>query len=153
MALLPKGWSISRHVLPIVAFVGLLVAIYVMIAGQPDRTLDDPAEKPAHAVGSLAGAPRVAGSGVVEPSSELVSIGTSLPGLVTDVLVRPGDYVTKGQPLFTVDERAQRARLEESRAAIAQAEAAIAEATSASETAGRQLALYRQVEDAACLPF
>ncbi len=151
MALLPKGWSISRHVLPIVAFAGLLVAIYVMIAGQPDRTLDDPAEKPAHAVGSLAGAPRVAGSGVVEPSSELVSIGTSLSGLVTDVLVRPGDYVTKGQPLFTVDERAQRARLEESRAAIAQAEAAIAEATSASETAGRQLALYRQVEDAAAV--
>jgi hypothetical protein len=44
MALLPKGWSISRHVLPIAAFVGLLVAIYLMLSGQPDRTLDDPAE-------------------------------------------------------------------------------------------------------------
>lgn len=151
MALLPKGWSISRHVLPIVAFIGLLVAVYVMMAGQPDRSLDDLAEKPAHAEGALADAPRVAGSGVVEPSSELVSIGTSLSGLVTDVLVRPGDYVTRGQPLFTVDDRAQRARLEENRAAIAQAEAAIAEATSTSETAGRQLALYRQVEDAAAV--
>jgi hypothetical protein len=81
MALLPKGWSISRHVLPIAAFVGLLVAVYVMLAGQPDRTLDDPTEKPAHAEGALADAPRVAGSGVVEPSSEMVSIGTSLSGL------------------------------------------------------------------------
>lgn len=151
MALLPKGWSISRHVLPVAALVGLLVAVYVMLTGQPDRTLDDPAEKPAHAEGALADAPRVAGSGVVEPSSEMVSIGTSLSGLVTDVLVRPGDYVTRGQPLFTVDDRAQRARLEESRAAIAQAEAAIAEAVSATETAGRQLALYRQVEDAAAV--
>ncbi|MDZ4306908.1 efflux RND transporter periplasmic adaptor subunit [Allopontixanthobacter sp.] len=151
MALLPKGWSISRHILPIAAFVGLLVAIYLMLSGQPDRTLDDPAEKPAHAAGALADAPRVAGSGVVEPSSELVSIGTSLSGLVTDVMVRPGDYVTRGQPLFMVDDRAQRARLEESRAAVAQAEAAIAEAVSASETAGRQLALYRQVEDAAAV--
>lgn len=151
MALLPKGWSISRHVLPIVALAGFLIAIYVMLAGQPDRSLDDPAEKPAHAIGALAGAPRVAGTGVVEPSSELVSIGTSLSGLVSDVLVRPGDYVTKGQPMFTVDDRAQRARLEENRAAIAQAEAAIAEATSASETASRQLALYRQVEDAAAV--
>ena len=151
MALLPKGWSMSRHVLPVLAVIGLLIAVYLIVTGQPDRTLDDPAEKPAHAEGALAKAPRVAGSGVVEPSSELVSIGTSLPGLVTDVLVGPGDYVTKGQPLFTVDDRAQRARLDESRAAIAQAEAAIAEASSASDTANRQLALYRQVEDAAAV--
>ncbi len=151
MALLPKGWSISRQVLPVVAVIGLLFAVFLIVTGQPDRSLDEPAEKPAHAVGALADAPRVAGSGVVEPSSELVSIGTSLPGLVTDVLVRPGDYVSRGQPLFTVDDRAQRARLDESTAAIAQAEAAIAEAVSASETADRQLALYRQVEDIAAV--
>lgn len=151
MAILPKGWSISRQVLPIVAVIGLLIAVYLIVTGQPDRTLDDPPEKPAHAEGALENAPRVAGSGVVEPSSELVSIGTSLSGLVTDVLVQPGDYVTRGQPLFTVDDRAQRARLTENSAAIAQAEAAIAEAVSASETANRQLALYRNVEDAAAV--
>lgn len=147
----PRNISISRHVLPVVAVIGLLFAVYLIVTGQPDRSLDDPAEKPAHAEGALADAPRVAGTGVVEPSSELVSIGTSLSGLVADVLVRPGDYVTRGQPLFTVDDRAQRARIDENKAAIAQAEAAIAEAVSASETAGRQLALYRQVEDAAAV--
>ena len=151
MALLPKGWSFSRQVLPVLAVIGLLVAVYMIATGQPDRTLDDPAEKPAHATGALANAPRVAGSGVVEPSSEVVNIGTSLSGLVTDVRVRPGDYVSKGQPLFSVDDRAIRSRLGENSAAIAQAEAAIAEASSASQTAGRQLALYRQVEDAAAV--
>ena len=155
MALLPNGWpknvSFSRQILPFLAAIGLLLAIYVIVTGQPDRTLDDPAEKPAHAIGVLANAPRVAGTGVVEPSSELVNIGTSLPGLVTNVFVRPGEYVSKGQPLFTVDDRAIRARLDENNAAIAQAEAAIAEASGASQTAGRQLALYRQVEDAAAV--
>jgi len=151
MALLPKGWSFSRRILPILAFLGLLLAIYVLVTGQPDRSLDDPAEKPAHAEGELADAPRVAGTGVVEPSSELVNIGTSLSGLVTDVRVRPGDYVSKGQPLFTVDDRAIRARLTEANAAITQAEAAIAEASTASKTAAQQLALYRQVEDAAAV--
>lgn len=151
MALLPKNWSISRQVLPVLAVLGLLVAAYLIIMGKPDRSLDDPAEKPAHATGALADAPRVAGSGVVEPSSELVNVGTSLSGLVTDVRVSPGDYVTKGQPLFTVDDRAVRARLTEANAAIGQAEAAISEAGTASQTAARQLALYRQVEDAAAV--
>lgn len=151
MALLPKNWSISRQVLPVLAVLGLLIAAYLIIIGEPDRSLDDPAEKPAHATGALADAPRVAGSGVVEPSSELVNIGTALSGLVSDVQVRPGDYVTKGQPLFTVDDRAVRARLTEANAAIAQAEAAISEANAASQTAASQLALYRQVEDAAAV--
>lgn len=151
MALLPKGISISRQVLPVLAAIGLLLAAYLIVTGKPDRSLDDPAEKPAHATGAMANTPRVAGSGVVEPSSELINIGTSLPGLITQVLVRPGEYVSKGQPLFTVDDRAIRARLAENNAAIAQAEAAIAEASSASQTAGRQLALYRQVEDAAAV--
>ncbi|MXP44198.1 efflux RND transporter periplasmic adaptor subunit [Allopontixanthobacter sediminis] len=155
MALLPEGGfrslSVSRQVLPVVAAIGVLVAAYLILTNQPDRTISDPAEMPAHADGALADGPRVAGAGVVEPSSELVSIGTSLGGLVADVRVRPGDYVTKGQPLFTVDDRALRARLEETGAAIAQARAAIAEAASAAETAGRQLELYRQVEDAAAV--
>lgn len=155
MALLPEGGfrslSVSRQVLPVVAAIGVLVAAYLILTNQPDRTISDPAEMPAHADGALADGPRVAGAGVVEPSSELVSIGTSLGGLVADVRVKPGDYVTKGQPLFTVDDRALRARLEETGAAIAQARAAIAEAASAAETAGRQLELYRQVEDAAAV--
>ncbi|MGB5780105.1 MAG: biotin/lipoyl-binding protein, partial [Allopontixanthobacter sediminis] len=125
MALLPEGGfrslSVSRQVLPVVAAIGVLVAAYLILTNQPDRTISDPAEMPAHADGALADGPRVAGAGVVEPSSELVSIGTSLGGLVADVRVKPGDYVTKGQPLFTVDDRALRARLEETGAAIAQA--------------------------------
>jgi RND family efflux transporter MFP subunit len=88
---------------------------------------------------------------VVEPSSEIIDIGTALSGLVSDLRVMPGDYVEKGQVLFTVDDRAARARLSEARAAIGEARAAIAEAQTAQRTARQQLALYRNVEDAAAV--
>lgn len=151
MAILRSRPSFSRNILPIVAVVGVIVAAFLIWRGLPDRQLETPTETPARATGALANAPRVAGAGVVEPSSEVIDIGTALSGLVTAVLVRPGDYVTRGDPLFRVDERAVRARLGEAEAAIREASAAISEARAAESTAARQLALYRQVGDPAAV--
>lgn len=158
MALLPKDFSFSRMGLPLVAVAGLLIAALFIWVGLPDRELEEPGRAPPRATGALANAPRVAGAGVVEPSSETIQIGTALPGLVTDLQVQPGDYVTKGQPLFVVDTRALRSRLEETRAAIdeagaaiAEARAAAAEAGAAEATASRQLALFRNVDDPAAV--
>ena len=99
----------------------------------------------------MANTNRVAGAGIVEPSSELVQIGSALSGLITDLRVAPGDFVERGQPLFTVDDRAARAQLNEAEAATAEARAAIAEARTARTTASRQLALYRAVDDPAAV--
>ncbi len=151
MAIFRSRPSFSRNILPVVAIVGLAIAAFLIWRGLPDRQLEEPAETPARATGALANAPRVAGAGVVEPSSEVIDIGTALSGLVTAVLVRPGDYVARGQPLFQVDDRAIRARLVEADAAIQQASAAITEARVAEQTAGRQLSLYRQVSDPAAV--
>jgi multidrug resistance efflux pump len=53
----------------------------------------------------------IGGIGIVEPAGEAVSIGTQVPGLVTEVSVRPGDRVKKGDPLFVLDRRAAEASL------------------------------------------
>lgn len=151
MALLRSRPSFSRNILPIVALVGLAIAALLIWRGLPDRKLEAPVETPARATGALASAPRVAGAGVVEPSSEVIDIGTALSGLVTDVRVRPGDYVTRGQPLFRVDDRAVRARLVEADAAISEAAAAIGEARATEATAARQLSLYRRLDDPAAV--
>jgi len=151
MALLPENMSFSRKVLPVIAIVGLLFAIVFIWNGLPDRQLSSPANEPPRATGELANAARVAGAGLVEPSSEVIDIGTALPGLVTDLRVQPGDYVEKGQPLFMVDDRAVRSRLQEANAAIGEARAAIGEAQSAQATAQSQLELYRNVEDTAAV--
>ncbi len=146
-----RNLSFSRQTLPIIAVIGLALAAVFIVQGLPDRALTEPARGPARAPVALADKPRVAGSGVVEPSSELIQIGSALSGLVTDVAVEPGERVVRGQVLFTVDARAARAQLREAEAAIVSARAGMAEAQSARTTASRQLALYRAVDDPAAV--
>jgi multidrug efflux pump subunit AcrA (membrane-fusion protein) len=143
-----RTFSFARRVLPLIAVAGLVLAAVFIFSGLPDRSTSPPVRTPAKAPATLAAATRVAGSGVVEPSSEVIDIGAPLSGLVTAVAVTPGDYVSPGQPLFSIDDRAVRAQLREAVAAIGEARAAIGEARTAKATATRQLALYRAVDDA-----
>ncbi len=151
MSLLPENFSFSRQGLPVIAAIGIAIAAYFIFRDQPDRSVEEPTEQPARATGELANSPRVAGAGVVEPSSELIDIGTAISGLVTDLRVAPGDFVEAGQPLFVVDQRSARARLSEAAAAIAEARAAIRDAEANSATAQRQLALYAELDDPAAV--
>ncbi|APE29410.1 efflux RND transporter periplasmic adaptor subunit [Aurantiacibacter gangjinensis] len=158
MSILPDNFSFSRQGLPILAVIGLIFAVVYVVFGLPDREMQEPDRDPPRATGELADSARVAGAGVVEPSSEVIDIGTALSGLVTDLQVQPGDYVEAGQPLFTVDTRAIRSRIQETgasigeaRAAITEARAAIAEARAAEDAAARQLALFRSIEDPAAV--
>jgi HlyD family secretion protein len=146
-----RNVSFARQILPVVALIGVAIAVWLIFVGLPDRSTNEPDEQPPKAVGDLADAPRVAGAGIVEPASEVIDIGSALSGLVTDVQVRPGDRVAKGAVLFTVDARAARAQLAQSDAAISEARAAIAEASAAQKTAREQLALYRQLADPAAV--
>lgn len=151
MAQLPRNLSFSRQILPIVAVIGVVAAAIFIIRGLPERDLTEPEREPPKAVGELANGARVAGSGLVEPASEVIDIGSALSGLVTDVRVRPGDRVARGDVLFTVDARAARASLDQAVAAISEARASIAEASAAQKTARQQLALYRQLADPAAV--
>lgn len=151
MAFNLRNFSFSRTGLPILAAIGLVVAVIFIVGRLPDRQLDEPEREPPRATGALANAARVAGAGVVEPSSETIQIGTALSGLVTTLNVQPGDYVEQGQPLFSVDTRALKAQLAQANAAIGEARASIAEAQAALATANQQLALYRDVDDPAAV--
>lgn len=146
-----RNLSFARQILPAVAVIGLAIAAWLILAGLPDRSTAEPTEQPPKAVGALAGKARVAGAGIVEPASEIIDIGSALSGLVTDVRVRPGDRVAKGDVLFTVDARAAQASLAQSNAAIGEARASIAEASAAQKTARQQLALYRSLGDPAAV--
>ena len=50
-------------------------------------------------------APQIGAVGLVEPSSQEISIGTDISGTVSKVLAVPGVKVGKGQPLFVLDTR------------------------------------------------
>ncbi|HTI51542.1 MAG TPA: HlyD family efflux transporter periplasmic adaptor subunit [Planctomycetaceae bacterium] len=53
----------------------------------------------------------IAGSGVIEPWTENIALGTHAAGVVQDVCVQVGQHVERGAPLFRIDERQLRADL------------------------------------------
>ncbi|WP_437207166.1 HlyD family secretion protein [Planctomicrobium sp. SH664] len=69
----------------------------------------------------------VSGSGMIEPQSENIAIGTNLPGIVAEVFVKEGDRVSQGARLFRLDDRQERARLKVAEAQLAQAQAELSE--------------------------
>jgi multidrug efflux pump subunit AcrA (membrane-fusion protein) len=138
------GWK--RFILPVLALAGLAIALAVALRGQPDRSLAPAEVLPPVAPASLA-AGRVAGAGLVEPASELVELSPLVPGVVRQLLVSPGDRVTRGQLLLLIDSADVQARAGEARAAIGAAERAVAAAEVERDAARRQLALIQSLAD------
>jgi multidrug resistance efflux pump len=68
----------------------------------------------------------VAGSGIIEPASEVIGLATERGGVVTRVEVVAGDCVKAGQPLFSIDDRNYRATVAEHEATVASATASLA---------------------------
>ena len=92
-----------KYILPLVALAGVAFAIYVAIRGA--RTLP-----PAPPVSEAPQPPYqtfVAGSGIIEASTENIAIGTTVAGIVSRIYVKVGEDVKAGAPLFAIDDRAQ----------------------------------------------
>lgn len=60
--------------------------------------------------------------------ADIVRVASDVPGLVTRVLVKENDTVTKGQPLFVVDQPRYELALRQARATVANASATLAQA-------------------------
>ncbi len=103
-----------QFVPPVLAVLGFSFALQrVLIARQeppPKPPYNAPAETPYDR--------SVAGSGIVEPRTENIAIGTGVPGLVAEVRVQVGEAVKPGQLLFTIDSRALAADLRVRRASL-----------------------------------
>src|SRR5262249_56670467 len=68
----------------------------------------------------------VAGSGIIEPASEVIALATERGGVVTRIAVVAGDLVKAGQPLFSIDDRNYRATVAQDEATVASATASVA---------------------------
>lgn len=99
---------ITKWGMPLLGVAMLVFAtVSVVNARQPRLVTEPPIAPPQSPF-----ATRVAAVGLVEPSSELISIGTHLSGVVQAVHVAAGDRVSVGDPLFTLDERDARAAVQ-----------------------------------------
>ncbi len=110
--------------LPVLAVAGIVAAV-ITVAKQ-----NKPLPAPAPVVPPVASpyGDRVSGSGIVEPSSELIELGAPVSGLVEEVLVREGQRVAKGDGLFVIDRRSLTAQLAGAEARLKAAEARLAQA-------------------------
>jgi RND family efflux transporter MFP subunit len=103
-----------KYILPVIAFVGILIAI--VVASRANKTL--PAPKPVSEAPQPPYQAFIAGAGITEANTENISIGTQIAGIVSKIYVQIGSHVKAGDPLFTIDDRAQRALIATDDAAV-----------------------------------
>lgn len=108
--------------LPIVALGMLAFGVNHIQSRQREVPQTDPPIQPA----TSPYLKRVAGAGLVEAATENILIGTHLPGIVDHVLVKVGQRVRAGDPLFELDTRQVKADLLATEARLASARAALA---------------------------
>jgi HlyD family secretion protein len=137
---------------------GLLggAAVVQIAATAPDRPITEPPRAPASsplvpAAADAGRARQIAASGIVEPSSEQVRIGTERSGVVAAVQVQPGDRIAAGQVLFRLDDRqaaadvaTRRRQHEAALARLAESEAGIPAARARVDAAAADLADRRE---------
>lgn len=110
---------IRKYLLPLLAAVGVLIAIVAVIIDNRPTPATHPAIQPPKAPF----ASYVAGAGIIEASSGNIAIGTPVPGIVTAIYVKWGDHVKVGDRLFKIDDRDLQARLLPALAKVKESEA------------------------------
>ncbi len=133
----------SRYMLPFIAAAGFAFAVYSVVVGAKPAPVSQHVAEPAQAPFRS----YIAGSGIIEAKSENISIGTPVAGIVFKVYVKWGDRVKAGEPLFMIDDRAEKADLEVKKTELAKAKAAVAEAGAGLADVKAQLALAESVTD------
>jgi RND family efflux transporter MFP subunit len=113
-----------KYLIPLLALAGVIYAVFTVIRGDKTRPpvppVSDAPQAPYHTF--------VAGSGLVEASTENISIGTQIAGIVSKIFIQIGSNVKVGDPLFMIDDRALRAELATRQAAVQVAETQLADA-------------------------
>ena len=151
-----------KFLLPLLAVVGVAFAIYTVKAGNKPVPVSKPVAEPALAPFNS----YVAGSGLIEASTENIAVGTHVAGVVTQVHAKVGDTLKAGDPLFQIDDRDLKAELAVREAALLSAraeseklenmprpeeiplaEARVREAQASLENAKIVLARWQRVED------
>ena len=97
----------KQYLLPVLAAGAALFATVSVVRTQPVREVTEPVSPPP----ASSFTNTVAAVGLIEASTEHISVGTPLSGVVTEVLVTLNQSVRAGTPLFRLDTRALQASL------------------------------------------
>ena len=115
------GDVLTQQVLPVVSLGLLAFAGWYAWSTRPVSKDAPPLIAPA----SSPYAETLAAAGIVEAQTENIAVGSQTPGVVVGVMVKVGDEVTVGAPLFRLDDRDLRGALVVGQAAVAEAKSAL----------------------------
>ena len=135
---------ITKYIIPAIALCGIIFAVVFVRAGNKPIPASQPVALPAQAPYEA----YIAGAGIVEASTENIAVGAVVPGIVTDILVKIGDHVSKGTPLFKIDDRDMQALLIVRQAALEGARAKLGVEQASLADVQNQLEMYKNVADA-----
>lgn len=128
--------TILRYLLPVLALLGVVAAVAMVAEGNHAPSVTKPVFQPAEAPYSS----YIFGPGIVEASSENISIGTPVSGIVKAIYVTWGEQVKRGAPLFKIDTRDLDAQLPAARAKVGEVEAQLTSATASVDQSKQALA-------------
>jgi multidrug resistance efflux pump len=115
------GDTLKTYTIPLLAIAGMGMAAFTVVKSSRPPSPTPPVSEPPKTPFDSS----VAGSGIVEPSSENIEVGTPVPGVVRAVVVKAGAEVKAGDVLFTIDDREIAATLAMREATLAAREAAL----------------------------
>jgi multidrug resistance efflux pump len=111
-----------KQILPLMAVAGVTFTVYTVVQARQTPPSAQPLIVPPTRPAKIQ---TIAGAGLVEARRENIPIGVTVPGVVVEVLVKKGDHVAAGAPLFRIDDREFRAQLVVREAELASAKAAL----------------------------
>jgi len=118
--------TLKTYTIPLLAIAGMGMAAFTVVKSARPQISTPPVSEPPKTPFTSS----VAGSGIVEPSTQNIAIGTPVPGVVLTVAVKAGADVNAGDVLFTIDDREIRATLASREATLMSRGAALAVAQS-----------------------
>jgi multidrug efflux pump subunit AcrA (membrane-fusion protein) len=116
---------IRTYILPLLAIIGVGVAVVMVIRGNRTRPVAPPVVQSAKAPFTS----YIFGPGIVEARTENIAIGTPVSGIVTAIYVKWGDQEQTGDPLFKIDSSDLHAQVLPALAKVKEAEANLAKVT------------------------
>src|SRR6516162_6871051 len=110
-----RVFSPTRHGIPLLAIAMVAFAGWSIVAKHDPRV----AAPPPIAAPTNPYDENVAGTGIVEPASEVIALAIECDGIVTGIEVVAGDRVKAGRALFSIDDRDYRTAVVQNEAAVA----------------------------------
>lgn len=111
-----------KYILPLLSVLGIVFAVHTAANSSQSTPAAQPVAEPARSPYASV----IAGAGIVEAKSRNISIGAQVGGVVVDLRVETGSAVKRGDTLFVVDDRRERASLAVAEAALAAARTEVA---------------------------